>query len=171
MSTDYEYHRIIDAEDAAPGEDGQATTASTAIREVVHQYSSGQFDFRSAVEYGWSAVPQLVEMLNSSEEESNAPTIIKILGLVGDDKTVGLLSSYIGAGSSQISPLEYRSKMAAIISVGYLANKHYMQQRDEERSPAIEFLTSLTMINKVGSIAGNWSLEGQARRSRDALCS
>ena len=54
------------------------------------------------------------------------------------------------------------------MSVGYLANKYYKQRRTEEGSIAIDFLTSLTAVEKIDSLAGNWSLTGQERKSRDA---
>jgi hypothetical protein len=142
--------------------------ATSSLKEFVHRNSSGQFDFSLAMQYGPSVLPKLREMLNSPEEKPNAPTIIKMLGLLGDDDTVSLLKDYVRAGPGEITPLEYRAKMAAIISIGYLANRHYAQRPHDNGGPAIEFLTSLTKPADVQRLAGEWTLKGQGRRDRDA---
>ena len=148
----------------------QAQSGNISLRDFVHEStSSGEFDILTAKKYGSQSVSQLISLLNSPAEKPYATTIVKLLGILGDDKTVGSLVTYVHKGSGEITPSDYRSKIAAILSIGYIANAHYVHNPiDEDGGPALIFLSKLASTNAADSLLGTWHLKGQELKNRDS---
>jgi hypothetical protein len=145
----------------------QAQSDGESIKDFVH-HNSGQLDILAAKKYGSSSIPELVTMLNSPEEKHYSTVIIKLLGILGDDETVGTLTDYLRTGSGEITPSEYRAKMASILSIGYLANSHYVRNSKDSGGPALQFLTKVTSPGSVDQLIGEWRLKGQDEHARDS---
>ena len=95
----------------------------------VHAYIRGQAfhgnsDKELSTLYDSTAVPALIEALNSEAEEQNWPRAASLLGIVGDERAVGVLIAFIEKGDSHsISRAHDRARGAAMSALGYLINR------------------------------------------------
>ena len=79
-----------------------------------------------AASYDTSVVPQLVEMLNSPDENANHTRIVILLGIVGDERAADALISFIEKPVENVwlTQEEHEARNWAIQSLGYLANRN-----------------------------------------------
>jgi FG-GAP-like repeat len=99
--------------------------AQMDIRDFVRQVFIHGVPFEEASRYDPSAVPTLLAMLRDPAEEDFWATIAVVLGMIGDERVVEPMISFIqsGAGPAGPSPAEYRAKTSALMSLGYLVNR------------------------------------------------
>lgn len=93
------------------------------VRDFVRRIYVDKFPFDEAVRYEASVVPTLLTMLADEEEEAWWPNIVATLGILGDEDVAENLESFIGDGEGALSPVRYRGKSAAVIALGYVANR------------------------------------------------
>ena len=108
---------------------GTNVSGQQVTQPDVHAYIRGQvFHGNSHKElstvYDSTAVPTLIEALNTEAEEQNWPRAASLLGIVGDERAVGALFAFIEKGGSHsISRAHNRARSAAMSSLGYLINR------------------------------------------------
>ena len=74
--------------------------------------------------YDSTAVPALIEALNSDAEEENWANAAYLLGVVGDERAVGVPIVFIEKGHTpSISRAHHKARRPAIRSLGYLINR------------------------------------------------
>ena len=108
---------------------GTNVSAQQVTQPDVREYIQGRafhgdsYDELSTL-YDSTAVPALIEALNSEVEEENWARAAYLLGIVGDERTGGALIAFIEKrGSSVISRAHNRARKAAMQSLGYLINR------------------------------------------------
>ena len=94
------------------------------ISDFVRQVFIHGVPYEEASRYDSSVVLRLLEMLNDPAEEAHWPNIVVVLGMIGDERAVDPLISFIEADlSGEVSSQRYRAKTAALMALGYLINK------------------------------------------------
>jgi hypothetical protein len=94
------------------------------IDDFVRQVFIHGVPYEEASRYDSSVVPTLLEMLNNPAEEAHWPNIVVVLGMIGDERAVDPLISFIEADySGDLSTELYRAKTAALMALGYIINK------------------------------------------------
>jgi hypothetical protein len=94
------------------------------IRDFVRQVFIHGVPYEEASRYDSSVVPTLLEMLNNPAEKAHWPNIVVVLGMIGDERAVDPLISFIEADySGDLSTELYRAKTAALMALGYIINK------------------------------------------------
>jgi len=74
--------------------------------------------------YDASVTPELIAMLNAGQEEAHWPRVAHMLGVVGDERAVEALITFVEKPSTQrLSNAQHDSRQAAIMSLGYLINR------------------------------------------------
>lgn len=74
--------------------------------------------------YDSTAVPILIDALNSDAEEGNRGRVARLLGILGDERAVGAMIAFIEKGRSElISRADHRARRSALRSLGYLINR------------------------------------------------
>jgi HEAT repeat protein len=92
-------------------------------REAIRQSFPDTFD-RIADIYDSSAVPELLDMLNSEDDEEYWPRVVAVLGVVGDEEIVDVLIEVIEkpiVGPIYISRTQHDTRREAIRVMGFLA--------------------------------------------------
>ena len=95
------------------------------IREFLQSRPYGGHSYREmSTLYDSTAVPALIEALNSEAEEENWTNAATLLGVVGDERAVGVLIAFIEKGDSHsISRAHNNARSAAMSALGYLINR------------------------------------------------
>ncbi len=103
---------------------GQQVT-QTDVREFIQSRPYGGHSYREmSTLYDSTAVPALIEALNSDAEEENWTNAATLLGVVGDERAVGVLIAFIEKGGSHsISRAHNKARSAAMSALGYLINR------------------------------------------------
>jgi hypothetical protein len=106
---------------AAPG----AQAAAMNIRDFVRQIFIHGVPYEEVSGYDASVVPTLLEMLNDPAEQQYWPNIVVVLGMIGDQRAVDPLISFIEAHAlpDGLSRRHYAAKTSALMALGYLVNK------------------------------------------------
>jgi len=98
--------------------------SSMDIRDFVHQVFIHGVPYEEASKYDASAVPTLLQMLNNPAEEAYWPNIVVVLGMIGDERAVDPIISFIEADvPGGLSREHYAAKTSALMALGYLVNK------------------------------------------------
>ncbi|MGH9461908.1 MAG: HEAT repeat domain-containing protein [Vicinamibacteria bacterium] len=100
-----------------------AQTALPDIGDFVRQTYFHGVPFEVAARYEPAVVPQLLDMLSNSSDEPYWSNVVTVLGAVGDESVVDPLVSFIEEGDATLSADAYNAKTAAILALGYLANR------------------------------------------------
>jgi len=100
-----------------------AQTELPDIADFVRQTYFHGVPFEIAARYEPAVVPQLLEMLSNSSDEPYWSNVVTVLGAVGDESVVDPLVSFIAEGDTTLSADVYNAKTAAILTLGYLANR------------------------------------------------
>ena len=97
----------------------------TDVREFIQSRPYGGHSYREmSTLYDSTAVPALIEALNSDAEEENWTNAATLLGVVGDERAVGVLIAFIEKGGSHsISRAHNKARSAAMSALGYLINR------------------------------------------------
>lgn len=108
---------------------GTNVSAQQVTQPDVSEYIRGQAFHGDSYEelstlYDSTAVPALIEALNSDAEEENWARAAYLLGIVGGERAGGALIAFIEKGDSPfISRAHNRARKAAMQSLGYLINR------------------------------------------------
>jgi hypothetical protein len=122
------YHQgaSLDAVDVStPGSASAAaatkgTTPLTDIRDFVRRTFIHGTPYDEIMRYDPSVVPTLLEMLRNPQEAQAWPNIVVVLGLLGDDRAVTSLISFIGETKGELDYLRYKAIRNAFFGLGYL---------------------------------------------------
>jgi hypothetical protein len=110
-----------------PASAAAATTATAPranIRDFVRQFFIHGIPYEDTMSYGSQVVPTLLDMLADPKEDRAWKNIVIVLGMLGDERAVAPLISLIEqSAGGEISHSQYDAKRAALLGLGYLANK------------------------------------------------
>jgi len=95
------------------------------IRDFVRQIFIHGVPYEEASRYDASVVPTLLDMLSNPAEQEYWPNIVVVLGMIGDQRAVDPLISFIEAHAPPdgLSRQHYAAKTSALMALGYLVNK------------------------------------------------
>ena len=95
------------------------------VRDFVRQAFIHGIPYEEARRYDASAVPVLLAMLQDPMEEDSLANVVVVLGMIGDERAVEPLISFIQSdpGQAAMSPARYRAKTSALMAMGYLVNR------------------------------------------------
>jgi hypothetical protein len=94
------------------------------IRDFVRQVFIHGVPYEEATRYSTESVPALLAMLGNPAEQEHWPNIVVVLGMIGDERAVEPLLSFIKAGDqARLSRVHYTAKTSALMALGYLINK------------------------------------------------
>jgi hypothetical protein len=94
------------------------------VRAFVRQVFIHGIRYQEASRYDASAVTPLLAMLLDPAETDFWANIVVLLGMIGDERAVEPLISFIQApGPAVLSAAQYRAKTSALMALGYLVNK------------------------------------------------
>jgi hypothetical protein len=110
-----------------------AATDETAslpdIRDFVRRLFIHGVPYEESIRYGPNVIPTLLEMLADPREERAWPNIVIVLGMLGDDRALTPLISFIEQNpGGRLDYNRYEAKKNAIFALGYLVNKSGNQQ-------------------------------------------
>jgi HEAT repeat protein len=96
-----------------------------AIRDFVHTTYIEGVPYLEATRFTSAAVPTLLTMLSDTTEQQYWPNIVVTIGMIGTEKDADSLISFIHSGDTHtLDPQVYRAKRAAVIALGYVANRN-----------------------------------------------
>jgi hypothetical protein len=106
---------------AMPG----AQAPAMNVRDFVRQIFIHGVPYEEASRYDASVVPTLLEMMNDPAEQAYWANIVVVLGMIGDQRAVDPLISFIEAQAPTVglSREHYAAKTSALMALGYLVNK------------------------------------------------
>lgn len=109
----------------APSNEGHAGgTQQMDVRGFVRQTFIEGVPYQEASKYGSDAVPILLRMLSDPGEKAYWPNIVGVLGMVGDERAVGPLITFLSADvQGVLSHPHYKAKSSVPMVLGYLVNK------------------------------------------------
>jgi hypothetical protein len=111
-------------QDREPGQDQSRASSLMDIRDFVRQVFIHGVPYEEATKYDSSVVPTLLDMLNDPAEEAYWPNIVVVLGMIGDERAVDPLISFIEADDQgDLSREHYAAKTSALMALGYLIDK------------------------------------------------
>ena len=95
------------------------------VREYIRYQPIHGYSYRElSTLFDSTAVPALIEVLNSDADEEYWSRAASLLGVVGDERTVGVLITLIEKGGSpSISRAQNNARSSAMWSLGYLINR------------------------------------------------
>jgi HEAT repeat protein len=95
------------------------------VRDFVRQVFIHGVPYEEANRYDASAVPTLLAMLRDPAEEDFWANIAVVLGMIGDERAVEPMISFIqsDSGPAGLSQAQYRAKTSALMALGYLVNR------------------------------------------------
>jgi hypothetical protein len=110
-----------------------AVTGETAplpdIRDFVRRLFIHGIPYEEFMRYGPNVIPTLLEMLADPREERAWPNIVIVLGVLGDDRALTPLISFIEQNNGgKLDYNRYQAKRNAIFALGYLVNKSSNQE-------------------------------------------
>ncbi|MEK7992298.1 MAG: hypothetical protein AAB403_00695 [Planctomycetota bacterium] len=99
--------------------------------------------YEKASQFDLTAVPLLLEMLASAQEERYWPNIVVTLGMIGDQRAVDPLIAFLSRSvRAELSHSHYVAKTSVLMALGYVINKtrnrtalNYLKESVEE--PAV----------------------------------
>jgi len=94
------------------------------IREFVQRVYPDSLPFREAMRYGPADADVLRGMMWDRRQRASWPMIVTVLGIIGDERTASDLIAFIETGrGARLNGNEYHSVGAAIVALGYLAER------------------------------------------------
>jgi HEAT repeat protein len=96
------------------------------VRDFVRQVFIHGVPYEQASRYDASAMPTLLAMLRDPAEEQYWANIVVVLGMIGDERVVEPMISFIQSDpgpAGLLSPAQYRAKTSALMALGYLVNR------------------------------------------------
>ncbi|TPK49604.1 hypothetical protein FJ492_00460 [Mesorhizobium sp. B2-5-4] len=95
------------------------------VRAFVRQVFIHGLPYKEAGLYQASAIPPLLAMLQDPTESDSWANVAVLLGMIGDERVVEPLISFIQAepGPTGLSAARYRAKTSALMALGYLVNR------------------------------------------------
>lgn len=106
--------------------DGSALVAMTEVPRVgdlVRRTFVHGLPYEVASQYDRSVVPMLLDLLADPAEEPYWVNVVTVLGAVGDDAVATELIELIESGEGTLSRDAYNARTAAVMALGYLANR------------------------------------------------
>ena len=95
-----------------------------SVRDFVHQQFMHGVPYDVASEFDrQTAVPELLGMLESSDEARARANVATTLGMIGDPRAVQPLIALVHRGSDRLSRAEYNARTAAVTALGLIVNK------------------------------------------------
>ena len=141
-------------------EEFMAQTQLPDIADFVRQTYFHGVPFEIAARYEPAVVPQLLEMLSNSSDEPYWSNVVTVLGAVGDEAVVDPLVNFIEEGEAALSADAYNGKTAAILALGYLANRTGSQR-------ALDYLISGLQPTSWSARALSWTSPFQDPQGRN----
>ena len=102
---------------------GAGQTSAMDVKEFVKQTFIHGVPYEKASGYGAGDVDTLLNMLSDRSQEDYWPNVVITLCIIGDDRAVDPVLSFIKESSGQLSHAQYTAKTSAIMALGYLINK------------------------------------------------
>jgi hypothetical protein len=103
--------------------DVSATRPLLPIQDFVRRIYFEGVPYQKVRQYDETVVPVLLRMLDDPGESKYWSNIVVTLGMLGDERAVRPLISFIEKDSVAPSRDEYRAKAGAILSLGYVVNR------------------------------------------------
>lgn len=98
------------------------------------------------VELGSDAIPLLTSILRNSEKRRLWQNAVIALGAIGDQQSVPQIITFVQAGRGTLTPMDYHSKAAGLIALGYIANTSGDKRATDY---LVEGTTPTTWMNRV----------------------
>jgi hypothetical protein len=103
--------------------DGESSRALTDVRDFVRQIFIHGVPYEEATQFGASAVPVLLEMLNDPQEAPYWANIVVVLGMIGGEDVIDPLIAFIEEDTPNVTREIHAAKTSALMSLGYILNR------------------------------------------------
>ncbi len=93
------------------------------VADFVHKFYRSGIPYEQAQRYGEESTAALLSMLNDPKEEVYWTNIILTLGMIGDERVIEPLISFLEFDHPSTSVSVYRAKLSVLTALGYAANR------------------------------------------------